>query len=217
MAEQNNKQKDGAWKRLTSNPWVVWMLLGVIVLGGGFGIVYWAVSSQYVYTDNAVIEAPVTDITPSMAGVLNQVEVNVGDIVPANTVVAQIGNQLLKTKTLSVIVDTDTAIGSTVAPGTSVVQVVDPTQLRVTAKVDEDKGLADIKIGDQVSFTVDAFGSKQYQGVVDEISPTARQGDVVFNISDKRQINQFDVKIRFDTSKYPELKNGMSARVWIYK
>jgi len=67
------------------------------------------------------------------------------------------------------------------------------------------------------SFTVDAFGSRKFQGIVDEISPTARQEDIVFNISDKRQTNQFDVKIRFDVSAYPEIKNGMSAKVWIYQ
>ncbi|MDE1975164.1 MAG: HlyD family efflux transporter periplasmic adaptor subunit [Patescibacteria group bacterium] len=217
MAETINEKKDGVIKRLTGNSLVMWLLTGVLVIGAGAGIVYWAVSSQYVYTDNAVVEADVTDLTPSVGGILNAVSVNVGDIVPANTVVAQVGNQLLKTKTVSQIVDTDTAIGSSVAPGTPVVKVVDPSQLRVVARVDEDKGLADIKVGDQTVFTVDAFGSEKFQGIVDEISPTARQGDIVFNISDKRQINQFDVKIRFDTTKYPQLKNGMSAKVWIYK
>ncbi|MDE2038147.1 MAG: HlyD family efflux transporter periplasmic adaptor subunit [Patescibacteria group bacterium] len=208
---------ESAMKRLTRNPVVTSLLVGVLVFGAGAGIVYWAVSSQTVYTDKSVIEAPIVEFAPAQAGRLNQVFVNVGDVVPAGTVVAQVGDQLLKTKTPSQIVDTDTAIGSPVAPGTAVVKAVDPAELRVTASIDEDKGLADVKVGDQAVFTVDAFGSKKFQGIVDEISPTARQGDIVFNISDKRQINQFDVKIRFDVSAYPELKNGMSARVWIYK
>ena len=95
--------------------------------------------------------------------------------------------------------------------------MVDPSQLRVVAHVDEDKGLSDIMPGDQATFTVDAFGSKKFTGVVDDVSPTARQQDIVFNISDARQTDQFDVSIRFDTAAYPELKNGMSAKVWIYK
>jgi PAS domain-containing protein len=88
--------------------------------------------------------------------------------------------------------------------------------LRVVAQVEEDKGLANIKVGQRVAFTVDVFGSKKFEGVVDEVSPTSRQGDVVFNISSQRQVNEFNVKIRFDVSKYPELKNGMSAKAWIY-
>jgi hypothetical protein len=51
---------------------------------------------------------------------------------------------------------------------------------------------------------------------VDEVSPTSEQGSVVFDISDQRPTNQFDVYVRFDPSKYPELKNGMSARIWVY-
>jgi hypothetical protein len=52
---------------------------------------------------------------------------------------------------------------------------------------------------------------------VDEVSPTSRQSDVVFNISSQRQEQEFNIKIRFDVNKYPELKNGMSAKSWIYK
>ena len=40
-----------------------------------------------------------------------------------------------------------------------------------------------------------AFGSKEFSGIVDEISPTARTGDIVFSISSKREINEFNVKI----------------------
>lgn len=211
------KKEESALKRLTKNVWVTSLLLGIIVICVVGGIVYLKVSSESTYTDNAMVSALVTNLTPSTPGILNKVFVNVGDIVPANTVVAQVGNELLKTKTASEVVTADTALGTTITPGTSVVAVINPDDLRVVAHIDEDKGLSDIHIGQLVEFTVDVFGSKTFNGVVDEISPTARQGDIVFSISDKRPTNQFDVKIRFDTSAYPELKNGMSAKVWIYK
>ncbi len=73
-----------------------------------------------------------------------------------------------------------------------------------------------MKVGDPAAFTVDAFGSNRYQGIVDEVSPTSRASDVVFDISSQRPTNEFDVKVRFDPTKYPELKNGMSARIWVY-
>ncbi len=204
-------------KKLTENIWVMTGLLAVIVLGGTGGIAYYFVSMGRVYTDKALISASITNISPSAPGILQEVYVNVGDIVGPDTVVARVGNELLKTTASSVITDTDTALGTTVSPSTPVVQVVNPDDLRVIAHIDEDKGLSSIKVGQQVIFTLDAFGSRTFQGIVDEISPTARQEDIVFNISDKRQINQFDVKIRFDVNTYPEIKNGMSAKVWIYK
>ena len=211
------KEEESAIKRLTKNVWVTSILLGVIVVSLIGGIVYWKISSESVYTDNASVSASVTNLTPTTPGVLNKVFVNVGDEVPANTIVAQVGNELLKTKTASEVVDTDTNLGTMVSPGVSVVSVVNPDDLRVVAHIDEDKGLSDIRIGQQANFTVDAFGSKTFHGIVDEISPTARQGDIVFSISDKRPTNQFDIKIRFDTTAYLDLKNGMSAKVWIYK
>ena len=57
----------------------------------------------------------------------------------------------------------------------------------------------------------------RYVGTVDEISPTSRSSAVAFTISDKRELKEFNVKIRFDRSAYPELKNGMSAKVTIFK
>lgn len=211
------KQEESALKKLTKNVWVTSLLVGVIALSLVIGFVYWRVSSQRVYTDAAVISAPVTSLTPSVPGILNKVFVNVGDELSPNAVVAQVGNELLKVKSASEVVNTNTAIGTTITPGQTVVSVINPADLRLVAHIDEDKGLSDIHIGEQAVFTVDAFGSKKFQGVVDQISPTARAGDVVFNISDKRQINQFDVKVRFDATAYPELKNGMSAKVWIYR
>ena len=102
------KKEESALKRLTKNVWVTSMLLGVIILGAVAGIVYWRVSSARISTDNALVSAPVTDLAPTVSGTLNNIFVNVGDLVPADTVVAQVGNELLKTKTASEVVTTDT-------------------------------------------------------------------------------------------------------------
>jgi len=204
-------------KKLFENVWVTASLLGVIIIGGTAGLTYYFVTSGRIYTDKASVTAAVTSISPSAPGTLEEIYVNVGDIVGPDTVVARVGNELLKTSAMSVITDTDTAIGTIVSPQIAVVKVVNPEDLRVVAHIDEDKGLSSIKLGQQALFTIDAFGSRSFQGIVDEISPTARQGDVVFNISDKRQTNQFDIKIRFDVATYPQIKNGMSAKVWIYQ
>jgi hypothetical protein len=95
--------------------------------------------------------------------------------------------------------------------------MIDSTDLRVVGHLDEDKGLKDVQVGQLAIFKLDAFGGKKYLGVVDEISETSRESGVVFNISDKREVKQFDIKVRFDTDAYPELKNGMSAKIWISK
>ena len=169
-----------------------------------------------VYTDNAQVYAPEIALAPAAAGTLEQVFVHEGDMIASNTVVAQVGNELVKTKSAGLVVTTVEDGGKLVTAGEPVVTIINPDELRVVAQVDENKGLKNIRVGQIVEFTVDAFGAKKYFGAVDEVSPASHAGDIVFNISDQRQTAQFDVKIRFNASFYPELKNGMSAKVWIY-
>jgi multidrug resistance efflux pump len=195
---------------------IIGVLFLVGVIGGG---VYWYVSSKTVYIDQSVIQAPLINLSPTTSGNLQAVFVNVGDMVGANEPVARVGDGIVETQTSGEIVSVDQNIGEyeNALTGQAVVAtMIDPTQLRVVGHLDENKGLADIQVGDTATFTVDTFGSKQYEGVVDEVAPTSEQGSVVFSISDERPTNQFDVYVRFDPSKYPELKNGMSARIWIY-
>jgi multidrug resistance efflux pump len=190
----------------------------VVVVGGGIAAgAYLAVSSKTVYIDKAQISAPKTLLAPTVAGTLQHTYVSVGDIVPPNTVVAQVGVELIKSINGGLVIDARTDTGSPINPGTAVVTTIDPSALRVVGQVQEDKGLTSIKVGDVAQFTVDAFGGRKFTGVVDEISPTSNTGDVVFTVSDNRQEQNFDVKIRFDTAQYPELKNGMSAKIWVYK
>ena len=143
-----------------------------------------------------------------------------GDSVTVDEPVAEVGNQIVKSQANGEVVSVDQNIGEfeNALTGQDIVAtMIDPTQLRVVGYLDENKGLSSVQVGDPATFTVDAFGSKQYQGIIDEVSPTSRATDVVFNISDQRPTNQFDVYVRFDPTKYPELKNGMSARIWVYK
>jgi multidrug resistance efflux pump len=202
------------------NRMIVTAVIAVVIVGILGGGLYWYVSSQSIYIDLSVIRAPLINLSPSNSGALKAVFVKAGDMVAIDEPVAEVGNEIVKAKANGQIVSVDQNIGEfeNAFTGQAIVAtMVDPTQLRVVGHLDENKGLARVHIGDPATFTVDAFGSKQYQGIVDEVSPTARASDVVFNISNQRPTNEFDVYVRFDPAKYPELKNGMSARIWIYK
>ncbi len=190
----------------------------VVVLGGGIGaFAYFAASSHTVYIDKAQIEAPIVDLSPTSSGTLNTVYVAVGQILPPDTVVANVGTELIKSTSGGLVITVNNNIGKTVGPSDIVVSTIDPQALRVVGQVQEDKGLVDIAPGQQAMFTVDAFGSQKFYGVVEEVSPTAESSDVVFSVSDQREEQNFDVKIKFDTTLYPQLNNGMSAKIWVYK
>jgi multidrug resistance efflux pump len=76
--------------------------------------------------------------------------------------------------------------------------------------------LDQIKVGQVVSFTIDAFPGKTYWGYVDEVAPTAKTSQLSFSISSERPTQQFIVYARFNSAKYPEIKNGMSAKMTVY-
>ena len=215
-AKQNSKadlkQKLKHNKHLTA--WIVLILLAAAVAGG---VIYYETVMNKIYIDKAEISGTEIDLAAKTAGTLEEVSVKEGDVVPADTVVARVGNTLIKTDVAGTIIKVNTDIGSIYAAGSPVVVMIKTGDLKVVGRLAEDKGLKDVKVGQTAVFTVDAFGSKKYYGIVDEISATSRDSSVTFNISDKRETKEFNIKVRFDAATYPELKNGMSAKIQIYK
>ena len=211
------KQEEKMIRRLGRNIWIVTGLSVFIIVAVFGGILYWNAVSSRIYVEKAEIAAPLVELAAQNTGVLQQIFVKEGDLVQANTAVARVENELVKTKVDGVVVSVKNDVGKIFNRGEAIITMVDPRELRVEARIEEDKGLKDVKIGQRALFTVDAFGSKNYEGIVDEISPTSRQSGIVFNISDKREVKEFVVKARFNQDLYPELKNGMSAKIWIYR
>ena len=221
MEDEQDKDALSAAEKTTKGRGLVLAIGATVILllliGGG---AYWYVSSKTVYIDQSVISAPVIDLSPSSPGILEQVFVNVGNTVTTGEPIARVGDQIIEAQAGGEIVSVNTDIGAFINPAAgqgTVASMVDPSQLRVVGHLDENKGLSSVKVGDPAIFTIDAFGGKTFKGVVDEVSPTSRASGVVFNISSQRPTNEFDIKVRFSTGNYPELKNGMSAKIWIYK
>ncbi len=212
--EQTHIQPEGTKSRI---PLMVAAALVLVVAGGIGAAAYLLVSNQMVYIENSSVEAPMTVLSPTAAGTLMQVYVSVGDVISPNTVVAEVGTQLVTATAGGLVISTNTNIGTQITPGTAVVTTIDPTQLRVVGQLEEDKGLNNVAVGDSAKFTVDAYPGKTFYGVVSEVSPTDVNSDVVFQVSDQRQEQKFNVSVAYDLAKYPELRNGMSAKIWVFK
>lgn len=196
----------------------IMLALGIIiVVGGGIGAwAYLGASAQSVSIDKAQISAPVVSLSSTHGGVLRSLSVVAGQTVAPGTIVAQVGVELIKSTNGGLVIATHGDVGDHVAAGSAVVDMIDPNSLRVVGQLDENKGLRRIMVGQPVSFTVDSFGGTQFVGIVDKISPTSNQSGIVFNISDQRQVQQFDISARYATATYPQLRNGMSARMTVW-
>ncbi len=188
----------------------------VVVMSVGGGIYLWE-ESRYVYTDKAQISAPLIPLGPQTAGILRSVSVREGDQLSAGEVVAGVGEETIQTRVSGIAMTVNRDIGAPYKSGQPVVVMFEPKELRVVARVKEDEGLRNIYVGQKAVFTLDAFGSEQFEGTVETIAQKNRSGDVVFNISDQREEQEYEVKIRYAVADHPEFLNGMSAKVWIVK
>ena len=196
-------------------PWMQ-SIVGIVAIFVVFGL-FFVIRNEIdtVSIENSSISAPIINLSPTTSGTLKASYVQAGDIVAANTPLALIGTEVITSQVAGTIISIDNDLGTTYAPGQTVASMIQPSELRVVGQIDENKGLSKLSVGQPATFTVDAFGSKKYYGVIDSIAATSNASDVVFNISDEREEQIFDVKIRYDVTAYPELKNGMSAKVTV--
>ena len=191
------------------------ILAVLILLIGGY---CWYVKNQRVYSDKAEIFAPLIILSPEQPSLLQQIMVKNSDQVYANQAVAKLSDgELIRAKSDGIVVSINDEIGKLFTPGMPVITIINPDNLRLIVHVAENKGLNSIHIGQKVIFNVDAFGSKKFNGIVESIASAPDTSDIVFSISDNRQERQFDIKVKYDISVYSELKQGMSAKMWVYK
>ena len=191
------------------------LLIVFVVIAGAY--LYIQDMEGKIYIEKAEISAPIISLSSPVSGPIEKVYAEEGDGVSQGQRVALVGNTTVYAETQGIIIWAKNTPGQMTGPGDPLVKMIEPSQFRVVGRVQEDKGLKDIHPGQQVIFTVDAFPSKRYVGYVDSVAMTARTSDIVFSISDKREAREFEVRALFDPHAYPELKNGMSAKMWIVK
>jgi len=172
--------------------------------------------SSYVKIDQGTISAPIISVSPETPGVLEEIFVEVGDEVSVGQSLAQVGAEILTAKTDGFIVYTNDTPGQYFTYASPVVKMIDGNEFRLVGTIKEDSGFSKINIGDVATFTLDSLPGESFVGIVDEISPTAKDTSVVFSISDKREVKDFTIKIKYDTEKYQNFKNGMSAKIKVY-
>lgn len=178
--------------------------------------VYYQKTTGRVFVDKSLIQAPVITISPSLSGKVQEIDVKEGQLVQNGDTLAIVGSETLRADTNGLIISASDLTGSTVNPQTQLIQMIRPVNLRVIGTIDENKGLKDIHVGQAVSFTIDALPGNTYWGFVDEISPSALAPAFSFSTSTERSVQQFTVYAKFDSTQYPAIKNGMSAKMVVY-
>ena len=202
---------------LVKNPIVLGILV-VLVAGGLFFGVRYAIETQTkISIETAEISAPLIGLGPETPGILKTVYVNEGDRVSVGQQLFNVGDRVTVARSAGIVTTIQNTPGQWASNASVIVQMYDPTTLRLVGHLQEDQGLSEVKVGQKVSFTLDAYGGQSYAGSVESIAKTADQASIAFSISDKRVEKQYAVKAVFDVNAYPEIRNGMSARMTIFK
>jgi multidrug resistance efflux pump len=178
--------------------------------------IFYLTTTGRIYIDNSLIQAPLIMISPSLPGKVLEIDVKEGQTVQNGDTLAVVGSETIRADTDGLIISASDLTGSTVNQATQLIQMIRPVNMRVTGTIDENKGFSDIKVGQVISFTVDALPGKTFWGYVDEISPSANAQVFSFSSSTERPTQQFTVYSKFNTVAYPNIKNGMSAKMVVY-
>jgi multidrug resistance efflux pump len=195
------------WRTLLS------ILVVFLVLGG---YIYYEKNRDRIFIDTSIVSAQVITIAPVLPEKLIELDAYEGERIKKGDPIAKTDSETFFAETDGLIIMANNQIGGLVSAQSPIAQLINLTDTRIAGTIDENKGLNQIKVGQVASFTVDALPGREFFGYVDEISPSAKQTQLAFSISSERPTQQFVVYARFDANKYPEIKNGMSAKMTVY-
>ncbi len=83
---------------------------------------------------------------------------------------AQIAQMSLTTPVRGTVTQVTGDVGETITPGTVVISILPDSTLQTDVNVSED-AIANVKVGDPVTISLDAFAGTQWQGIVTKIDP----------------------------------------------
>ena len=227
---------------------IIAIIVLALLIGAGIAFYYSYENSHYVKTDDAQISADMLTITPQINGTITDWSAKVGDKVTKGQV---LGTQDISTMLSSVlgstaptpaavkaasdlltpkanikspidgkIIQITVVNGQMAATSTSLAVVANMADAYVTASIKE-VNINDVKVGQKVDISIDAFPGKTFSGKVENIGQAAES---VFSLlptqnptGNYTKVTQLiPVKISIDGAANLALMPGMNATVKIY-
>ena len=196
---------------------IIGILLVIVVALGSIGFYYWYKNAYYVSTEDARVNADFVSVTPQISGKLLELNVDEGDKVTKNEILARqemnnlpdtsVEQSLVRAPIDGIIVKKQGTVGELLSTGQTLITLVDPTKLYISANIEETK-LEKVKVGQQVDITIDEYDSQKFSGkvkTIGEISnsaisllPSSTSGTftkVVQRVPIKIELDNFDDKI----------------------
>lgn len=196
---------------------IIGILLVIVVALGSIGFYYWYENAYYVSTEDARVNADFVSVTPQISGKLLELNVDEGEKVTKNEILARqemnnlpdtsVEQSLVRAPIDGIVVKKQGTVGELLSTGQTLITLVDPTKLYISANIEETK-LEKVKVGQPVDITIDEYDSQKFSGkvkTIGEISnsaisllPSSTSGTftkVVQRVPIKIELDNFDEKI----------------------
>ncbi|MEJ2871286.1 efflux RND transporter periplasmic adaptor subunit [Actinomycetospora sp. OC33-EN08] len=215
-------------KRSTKIALAVIVVLAVLA-AIGFTVSYFLDASRFVSTDNAQVDGTQIPIVAPASGTLTGWDVAVGSVVRKDQVLGRVELQgayvqpqlPIRAPADSTVATTNTAEGAYLTAGTQLAIAYDPSDVYVTARVDE-TDIDDVQVGRPVDFAVDAYPGRTFRGYVDQIQGGAAAVFSPFPQSNSggnfQKVTQvIPVRVGITDMQGADLIPGMNVTVDIHK
>jgi multidrug resistance efflux pump len=209
----------------------VLIVLALFAIAGG---IFYFLYNNYMYysTDDAQLTGNVVNVNALATGQLTALNVALGDSVTAGQTIATITtaptDTSTKVTTIAItspingkVIQTSVVSGQGVVPGLPLVELVDLNSVTVTAYVSE-SAIDNIKVGQDVDISVDAYSGTSFTGKVQQIVPVAASTFSLLPTQDNASGNftkvgqRLPVVITLDGNGGKILAPGMSATTVIH-
>jgi len=215
-SEETPKKK--SWKGIV----ILVLVLTAVLAGGTFaGIHFYTQSVNYFITDNARVTTDLFAITPPMPGTLERFNIAEGMYVSENEVLGWVENSpAMRSPINGLVIHTSAVQDQLVSPHEPVAVIADTESIHIQANVEE-TDIADLRVGQPATVTIDTFGSHQFNGYVAEIGMITQAelsgATMFFNTGGTftRVTHLIPIKINITDDVHLDSLIGVNARVRI--
>lgn len=183
----------------------------------GVGFYYWYENTYYVSTEDAKVTGDIVRVSPQISGKLLELNLTEGQMVEKGQILGRQEMMNLPDTSLELtiirspisgeVLKKQGNIGEVIAPGQTLAMLVNPSDLYISANIEETK-LERIRVGETVDIIIDQYPDKRFSGYIKSIGeataatfsllPTSTGGNftkVVQKIPVKITLDKTDVKL----------------------
>lgn len=205
------------------------ILMLMIVSMVGVGIYYWYNSTHFVYTEDAKLDGDLLKVSSQISGKLLELNMEEGDRVDKEQIVGRqemagqpdsnLDTSIIRSPIDGIVIKKQANIGEILTAGQVLAYVVNPSDIYVTANIEETK-LNKLEAGEKVDITIDKYKNKKFTGKVQSIGEASTATFSLLPTSTSanftKVVQKVPVKIKLDSYSNVKLLPGINAIVNIH-